>query len=235
MIMKMKKSFAFLFSVLFVLLVFESCDKPVTPKAIPPAKPCPDVAEVEYEGEVYPTVQIGTQCWLAKNLNVGKQIGHIYNSTDNDTIEKYCYFNQEKYCDRYGGLYKWDEVMQYATEERSRGICPEGWHVPTSDEFMELYFYVDGCPIYLMSNSPEFGYSNNKNCFDCLGITGFELLMGGRAYLDGDGKPFKNLNISAYMWTSSQAFTFFWGNEFSVFSLEVPTSRAYSVRCIKDQ
>jgi uncharacterized protein (TIGR02145 family) len=39
-------------------------------------------------------------------------------------------FNSESYCDIYGGLYQWDEMMQYVTAEKTKGICPTGWHLP---------------------------------------------------------------------------------------------------------
>ena len=64
--------------------------------------------------------------------------------TDNDEIEKYCFLSEEDSCDIAGGLYQWDEVMQYSIDEGVQGICPSGWHVPTHDEFVTL---TDNYPI----------------------------------------------------------------------------------------
>ena len=50
----------------------------------------------------YTTVQIGTQCWMAENLNIGSMINGSSNQTDNATIEKYCYSNNTSNCDTYG-------------------------------------------------------------------------------------------------------------------------------------
>ncbi len=96
------------------------------------------------DGNVYNTTLIGDQCWLAGNLNTGTMIDMSANPSDNGTIEKYCYDNASGNCAEYGGLYKWDELMDYQTEEGVQGICPDGWHVPTSDEWLALVNYLGG-------------------------------------------------------------------------------------------
>ncbi len=109
-------------------------------------QPCPGIPTVEYEGQVYNTVQIGDQCWFKENLNVGTKINSTqsgFQQQDNDTIEKYCYNNDEANCDVYGGLYEWPEAMQYATTEGAQGICPVGWHIPTDNEWKILEGTVD--------------------------------------------------------------------------------------------
>jgi len=83
------------------------------------------------DGKTYNTVLIGTQCWMRENLNIGTRIDGSQNQTDNGTIEKYCYDDLESNCDIYGGLYQWDEAMQYVTTQGVQGICPAGWHLPT--------------------------------------------------------------------------------------------------------
>jgi uncharacterized protein (TIGR02145 family) len=100
------------------------------------------------DGKVYTTVLVGNQCWMAENLNVGTKINNIpfelsYQQTDNDTIEKYCYNNETDSCAIYGGLYEWTEAMQYDTVQGSRGICPEGWHIPADNEWKILEGTVD--------------------------------------------------------------------------------------------
>ncbi len=81
--------------------------------------------------QYYSTVLIDDQCWMAENLNYGDQIDGMYNQTNNSIIEKYCYNDLESNCDSLGGLYQWNELMEYTTEEGTQGICPDGWHVAT--------------------------------------------------------------------------------------------------------
>lgn len=98
------------------------------------------------DGQTYATVVIDNQCWMAENLNTGSQINSTsggYQQTDNDDIEKYCYGNDPDQCDEYGGLYEWPEAMDYASLEGAQGICPEGWHIPTDDEWKILSGNVD--------------------------------------------------------------------------------------------
>ena len=107
--------------------------------------PCPGTPTVTYEGQVYNTVQIFSQCWLKENLNVGTMISGNQNQQNNGTIEKYCYENNPATCDTYGGLYLWDEMMQYTTTQGAQGICPPtgGWHIPTDEELKILEGTVD--------------------------------------------------------------------------------------------
>ncbi len=105
--------------------------------------PCPGTPIVEYEGQVYNTIQIFSQCWLKENLNVGTMIQGDQEMTDNSILEKYCYNNEPDSCAKYGGLYQWDEMMHYTTEKGSQGICPSGWHIPTDDEWKILEGAVD--------------------------------------------------------------------------------------------
>jgi uncharacterized protein (TIGR02145 family) len=98
------------------------------------------------DGKVYSTVQIGTQCWMKQNLNIGTRIDGTINQTNNGYIEKYCYSNLETNCDIYGGLYQWNEMMQYTTIESVQGICPPtgGWHLPSDVEWTALTNYLGG-------------------------------------------------------------------------------------------
>jgi len=105
--------------------------------------PCPGTPTVEYEGQVYNTIQIFSQCWLKENLNVGTMILESKGMTDNDTIEKYCYDNALDSCSKYGGLYQWNEMMQYSSDPGAQGICPPGWRVPTDDAWKVLEGAVD--------------------------------------------------------------------------------------------
>jgi uncharacterized protein (TIGR02145 family) len=104
---------------------------------------CPPTVE-DQDGNTYKTVQIGDQCWMAENLNVGVMVDSVDTGSthsdvsDNGTIEKYCYDNDPANCETDGGLYDWNEAMQYTTEEGTQGICPAGWHIPTDEEWKTL-------------------------------------------------------------------------------------------------
>ena len=86
------------------------------------------------DGQVYKIVKIDQDWWMAENLNTGTRLDGGQSATDNGVIEKYCYNDEDSLCDTYGGLYTWDELLDYYTSSvLNRGICPYGWHVPNHD------------------------------------------------------------------------------------------------------
>ena len=105
--------------------------------------PCNGKEIVTYSDQIYRTVQIGNQCWFKENINVGNKIIGSINQSNNNVIEKYCYFNEIGKCAVYGGLYQWNEMMQYSTSPGAQGICPAGWHIPTDAEWCVLTQYID--------------------------------------------------------------------------------------------
>jgi uncharacterized protein (TIGR02145 family) len=145
---------------------------------------CPGTPSVTYLGITYPTVQIGSQCWLKKNLNVGTRINGALEQTNNSTIEKYCYDDNLAKCDTFGGLYQWDEAMQYTTTPGARGICPAGWHIPTIEEFQTLGATVsgDGNSLKAIGQGVGVGVGTNTTGFSAL-LSGFRTLTPGFAYL----------------------------------------------------
>ncbi len=62
--------------------------------------------------------------------------------TNDGVIEKYCYDDNPANCDEYGGLYNWNEMMMY--EPGGKGICPDGWHIPSDYEWENLCAYMSG-------------------------------------------------------------------------------------------
>ncbi|MEK7520136.1 MAG: FISUMP domain-containing protein, partial [Patescibacteria group bacterium] len=104
-------------------------------------------ADFATNGISYAAVAIGSQCWMAENLNRGTMIAGTGNQTNNSTVEKYCYKDSSPYydtanCDAYGGMYQWSEAMNYSTTEGAQGICPTGWHIPTDSEQYALENYL---------------------------------------------------------------------------------------------
>jgi uncharacterized protein (TIGR02145 family) len=165
-------------------------------------------------GKIYPTVQIGTQCWLKQNMNIGIKIDSSKNQTNNDTIEKYCYSGAEANCDVYGGLYQWGEMVQYlngASNTSSwnpvpsgnvQGICPEGWHIPYDYEWTALTNPLGGSTIaggkmkeagLTHWAAPNTGATNES---------GFTALPGG--YRNGSNL-FQAITYWGYFWSSTES------------------------------
>lgn len=94
----------------------------------------------------YKVVHIGDQWWMAENLNTGKRIDNSASQLDNDTIEKYCPYDDESYCNIFGGLYLYDELMQYGNVEFYQGLCPSGWYVPSDGDWKKLEIYLGMSP-----------------------------------------------------------------------------------------
>lgn len=114
---------------------------------LPCGAPCMGTTTVTYGDQTYNTVQIGTQCWLRENLNIGTMISNSQNQTNNGVMEKYCYDNNPENCSIYGGLYIWNEMMQYVTISGAQGICPSGWHIPTQAQWTTLTTFLGGATI----------------------------------------------------------------------------------------
>lgn len=188
---------------------------------------CSDMPTIEYEGQIYNTVQIGNQCWLKENLNVGTRINRIQNQTNNSIIEKYCYNNDESNCDTYGGLYQWNEAMQYSTQESAKGICPNGWHIPTKAEFETLRSTVNDDGNALKSVGQGSGTNSS----------GFSALFAGYRHNDGN---FYNLGSYPYFWSSTEiniyrAYGLFLYNNGSNSNLGYYNKEdGFSVRCVQD-
>lgn len=110
----------------------------------PSIKPFNDKPYAQYyqSGEVLPVVTIGSQTWTKENRNVGTMVAVTMAQGNNGTIEKHCLNNTEANCTLYGGLYQWDEAMQYSGAVGSQGICPEGWRIPATTDFEALAEYT---------------------------------------------------------------------------------------------
>lgn len=191
-------------------------------------KPCPGQPTLIYQGKTYNTVQIGSQCWLKENLDVGNMLQGIQNSTNNEIIEKYCYENKPENCTKYGALYKWDEATAYSNTTNPRGICPEGWHIPSKTEFSNLKKAVHDSSFALIEKEEGIRANNTS---------GFSVLMAGKA----SRGAFSDLGTQAYLWSSiksnegipsSTAFILWYicSDGFGNFTNDY----ALSVRCIND-
>jgi uncharacterized protein (TIGR02145 family) len=143
---------------------------------------CP--ATVLYDGKTYHTVQIGDQCWLKENLDVGTRIDGGTDQANNSTIEKWCYDNNPMNCIAYGGLYQWNEAMQYSTTAGGQGICPTGWHIPTLAEYQTLGTSVsnNGNALKAIGQGSGDGAGTNTSGFSAM-LSGIRNLYGVFNYL----------------------------------------------------
>lgn len=123
------------------------------------------------DGQVYKTIEIGNQIWMAQNLNYSAR-------------GSWCYENEDENCKQYGLIYTWTAIMNGEDSEKAKGICPEGWHIPTNDEWEIL--------------SKE--YKKSKDLATG-GISGFEMQYAGCRFPNA---TFDFQNQVATFWTSSK-------------------------------
>ena len=193
------------------------------------------------DGKEYKTVKIGDQWWMAENLNFDPGQGR---SVDFTYDWSWCYDNDPSNCDKYGRLYTWAAAMDslgvYSKNSigcgqrktctvttPARGICPEGWHIPTSAEWKTLYSAMGESPYAMQAK----GYwSDPKDTY------GFAALPVG----DGYGEYFHNVGVYAYFWSATE----FNDNYDYAYRMNLNADGAYighdikyrkfAVRCIKD-
>lgn len=204
------------------------------------------------DGRVYSTVLIGTQCWMAQNLNTGTRINGNIPQSNNGIIEKYCYSNIESNCDIYGGIYQWNEWMNYTASSNSnpsgrQGICPSGWHAPSDAEWCQLEQFLDGsitCSSTAYRGTVAGGllketgtaHWQNPNTGATNG-SGFTALPGGYSELDGS---YGSLTTFGYFHTSTESTsTRDWYRGLYYGTIQIGRyddnkSYGYSVRCVKD-
>ncbi len=162
------------------------------------------ITVTDIDGNVYQTVKIGDQLWIAENLKVihYNNGNAIPNVTENSTwpgltTGAYCnYDNDTTNVSTYGRLYNWHAVSD------SRNIAPTGWHVPTDAEWQTLVDYLGGDSVAGGKmkeagtehwNSPNNGPTKSS---------GFLALPGG--YRDYHG-TFDNVGYHAYYWSSTES------------------------------
>jgi uncharacterized protein (TIGR02145 family) len=189
---------------------------------------------------IYKMITIGTQTWMAENLNAikfndGTDIPLVTNSSVWDYIETpgYCWYenNQVVFGETYGPLYNW-----YAVQTQK--LCPLGWHVPTDSEWNALIIYCGGDQVagnkLKESKNSHWSFPNTGATNE----TGFTALPGGFRDYNGD---FITVNLLGYWWCSTEggdwsAWYRYMHKDFSnVFRINENKQRGFSVRCIKDE
>ncbi len=197
------------------------------------------------DNQVYDFVEIGSQTWMAENLN--------YSGNDDANArtftEGYCYSSwvpaDTVTCNTYGRLYDWatamslDSVVNTIKIDTSdvlyNGICPESWHLPNDSEWSKLYSFIDSVKTSAtlsQSIKSTSGWSQNKNGDDEFGLT---ILPGG--YYSGS---YTNIEYAGLFWSATE---FSIGNAMSRFihytseiaiGLDDTKSNRFSVRCVRD-
>ena len=147
-----------------------------------------DETVTDIDGNVYKTVKIGDQVWMAENLKVthfrnGDPIPTGYSDDDWANLSEgaFCFYNDEqKNIDIYGNIYNW-----YAVSDK-RGISPEGWHVPSYEEWKKLFdFFEDSVCSQLAGNANLWENVRFQNAGADLrsnpkfGLSKFNILPGG--------------------------------------------------------
>ena len=190
------------------------------------------------DGQTYKTVKIGDQVWMAENLNY-------------ETGNSYCYNNNSANCAKYGRLYTWaatmDSVGEWSTNGKGcgyektcsptypvRGICPEGWHLPSKTEFETLFTAVGGQDSAGTALKSTGGWFNDGNDTDAFG---FSALPAGDRGSNG-GCNYEGLN--AYFWSSTEYDSNYAYNVLLYVNIDYAylnygnKDYGFSVRCLKD-
>ncbi|HDS00910.1 MAG TPA: hypothetical protein ENO22_14290 [candidate division Zixibacteria bacterium] len=195
----------------------------------------------DIDGNVYQTVKIGDQLWMAENLRVthyrnGQLILCIPDSAlwawTTLPLAAYCnYNNDESNVSVYGRLYNW-----YAVTDTSK-IAPEGWHVPSDAEWQTLVDYLGGPEIAGgKMKEPGIDYWITPNT-GATNESGFSALPGG--YRDPNGH-FDYIGIFGHFLSSSASgYTYAWKWRLNYYDsaierLSCNKRSGFSVRCVKD-
>lgn len=193
------------------------------------------------DSNVYKTVVIGTQTWMAENLNYADSL--FYSGMKG---RSWCSRNSADSCEKYGLLYTWAAAMDsagtFSTNGKGcgfytcsptypvRGICPEGWHLPTSAEWKVLYSAMGSSPYAAQAK----GYDYWPNATDAYGFSALPagFYIGGSINSVGviarfwSANPYEGNNMYATAWYLDAE---------SMYSSSGTSKRfGCSVRCIKD-
>ena len=207
------------------------------------------------DGQVYKTVKIGNQIWMAQNLNYADSV-----QMPSLKGKSWCYNDSTKYCEKYGRMYTWAaaiDSVKLATDKNNpvdcgfdkscglvgpvQGICPDGWHLPDSTEWRTLVTAVGGQSVAGKILKSQSGWKDNSdkgsgNGSDDVGFSAVPaglMRVGSAAYSEGE---------TAWFWSSTEggivgyAYEMDLDYKFDNADLNEHASStryAFSVRCLK--
>ena len=207
----------------------------------------------DYDGNWYHTTPIGNQCWLKENMrtthfNDGTPIPHVINKSDWDDLTRtdkaYCWYDNDSitYADSTGALYTWAAAMNGAVSSDSnpsgvQGICPDGWHLPSDDEWDEIENFLskdghsgsEGTALKATT-----GWDSDGNGTDDYGFTA---LPGGYRFDDGS---FIGIGYFGYWWSATEYLATSAWNRYLYYGdsdlnrLGNHKEVGFSVRCVRD-
>ena len=182
------------------------------------------------DGKNYKKVTIGTQTWMAENLNFD-----VLNTTSD-----VCYDNSDANCEKYGRLYNWSTAMggkssSSISPSGVQGVCPAGWHLPSDAEWTTLTDFVGSNAGTKLKSSQYWEYYGPS--YTGTDDYGFGALPGGRRNSGGyfDGAGYYGIWWSAtegdadYAWSRYMYYDY----EYVYWDYGIKTS-LFSVRCVKD-
>jgi len=194
----------------------------------------------DVDGNEYKTITIGTQIWMAKNLettkyNDGTEIPLVENKSAWAALSApgYCWYknDQATYKSSYGALYN-----GYAASTGK--LCPEGWHVPADADWNILTAFLGG-EVVAGGKMKEAGTSRwvrpNNGATNSSYFNG---LPGGLRYSDGE---YHDFGFSGYWWSSTQFLTsrawfrFLYHQDSCIYRFDNVKQNGFSVRCLKDK
>ena len=205
----------------------------------------------ERDGQTYKTVKIGTQTWMAENLNYAyTDVPYNFDGYTSDSIS-WCYDNDPANCTKYGRLYTWaaamDSVGTWSTNGKGcgngkkcsptypvRGVCPEEWHLPTKAEFETLFAAVGGRLTAGKMLKSTSGWNRSDNGMDAYAF--LALPAGFRNNLG----HFVNKGYYADFWSSTEdnsSYAYYMDLHYDGGNADLGNYYKYngfSVRCLKD-
>ena len=164
------------------------------------------------DGKKYRVVKIGTQTWMAENLNY-------------DASGSKCYSNNSANCAKYGRLYNWSTA---------KSACPSGWHLPSKGEYEVLDKHIGGEKVAGKKLKAKRGWDKNGNGTDEFG---FSALPGGYGSSDGS---FSNVGDRGYWWSANESSSYNAYLRFVICSYDYAywelgsKSNLFSVRCVQN-
>jgi len=186
----------------------------------PPPPPPIHYDTLFYQGQVYRIIKIGTQTWMADNLN--------YNVSGS-----ICYNNDLSKCKSYGRLYNWEAAMALPSR---RGVCPEGWRIPSNADWQKLIDFTGGDKVAGKTLKAKDGWSSGGNGTDDYG---FSALPGGHSPSLSDS-GFGYAGSLGYWWSADKYdaklahtwhMSYYYSNAYSDVNYK---TRLFSIRCMKE-